>query len=87
MPRTGTDVREAERLEKLAHSALVISHAKALQDEPLQVDSAPTDYAMHGPVRAGLNELGDLRPLLPERRGSGPLDLDQLSRSHQGRVS
>jgi hypothetical protein len=51
-------VREAKPLEELAHRALVIGDPEALEDDALQIDPPPTDHAMHGPVRAGLDELG-----------------------------
>jgi hypothetical protein len=62
--RTGADVREAESLEELAHRALVVGDAEALQDDALQVDPPPAREAVHGPVRPSLDELRDLGTLL-----------------------
>jgi hypothetical protein len=64
MPGAGADVGEAERLEQLADRSLVIRDPEALADDTLQVDPAPADDPVHGPVRPGLDEVGDLGPLL-----------------------
>ena len=61
--RPRADVREAERLKELANR-VVIGDPEALKNNALQVDPAPAHDAMHGPVRAGLNELCDLGALL-----------------------
>src|SRR5687768_4021870 len=57
---TGADVAEPEPVQDLAHRALVIGHPEALGDEALQVDPPPAHDAMHGPIRTGLDELGQL---------------------------
>jgi hypothetical protein len=69
-------MREAERPEELADCALVIGDPEALGDDALQVEPPPTDHAVHGPVRACLDEFGDLGalPLREARRGTlGPV--------------
>src|SRR4051794_26296454 len=58
------DVREAELLEDLADRALVVSDAEALGHDLLQVHPAPAHDSMHGALRAGFNDLGELRQLL-----------------------
>ncbi len=63
MTRAGADVREAERPEDLADRALVVGDPEALDDDALQIDPALPHDAVHGPVRAGLDEFGDLGPL------------------------
>jgi hypothetical protein len=68
-------VREAERLEELADRTLVVGDSEALEDDALQVDPTPAHDAVQGPVRAGLDELRDLRTLLRRetgRRAFGP---------------
>jgi hypothetical protein len=72
--RAGADVGEAERLQELADRALVIGDPKAIEDDALQVDPAPAHHAVHDPVRAGLDEFGDLGALLCREACSGPLD-------------
>ena len=85
-------MREAERLEELTNGPLVIGHPEAFEDDPLQVDPAPPDHAVHGPVRAGLDERGDLSalPLRQARLGtlgpavrrpSGPYALNRCTQS------
>src|SRR6188472_3837880 len=64
MARTRADVREAELLEDLADRALVVSDAEALGHDLLQVHPAPAHDSMHGALRAGFNDLGELRQLL-----------------------
>jgi hypothetical protein len=54
------DVAEAEPVQDLAHRALVIGHPEALGDEALQVDPPPAHDAMHGLIRTGLDELGQV---------------------------
>ena len=73
VPRAGADVREAERLKQLADRALVVGDPEALQDEALQVDPTPAHHAMHGPVRPGLDKLGDLGALLGREARLGTL--------------
>jgi hypothetical protein len=60
MTRTGADVAEAEPVQDLAHRALVVGDPEALGDQALQVDPPPAHEAMHGPVRADLDKLGQL---------------------------
>src|SRR3954464_3171952 len=64
MARTRADVREAELLEDLADRALVVSDAEALGHDLLQVHPAPAHDSMHGALRPGFNDLGELRQLL-----------------------
>src|SRR5215211_688426 len=64
MARTRADVREAELLEDLADRALVVSDAEALGHDLLQVHPAPAHDSMDGALRAGFNDLGELRQLL-----------------------
>ena len=71
MARTRADVREAELLEDLADRALVVSDAEALGHDLLQVHPAPAHDSMHGALRAGFNDLGELRQLL--RREARPV--------------
>ena len=83
MARASADVAEAELVQDLAHRALVIGDTEALGDEALQVDPAPAHDAMHGPIRADLDDLGQFGPLLEaERRDGRPLD--QVSFSPSG---
>jgi hypothetical protein len=69
MARASADGAEAELVQDLAHCALVIGHAEALGDEALQVDPAPAHDAMHGPIRADLDDLGQFGPLLDGQAG------------------
>ena len=62
--RASADVREAKRLEELADRALVVGDAEALADDALQINAPPAHDAVHGPVWAGLDELGDVGTLL-----------------------
>ena len=71
MAWAGADVAEAELLQDLADRALVVGHPEALGDEALQVDPAPAHDAMHGPIRAGLDELGQLRLLVAATGAAG----------------
>jgi hypothetical protein len=71
--RAGADVGEAERLQELADRALVIGDPKAIEDDALQVDPAPAHHAVHDPVRAGLDEFGDLGALLCREAWLGTL--------------
>src|SRR5215210_5052936 len=71
MARTRADVREAELLEDLADRALVVSDAEALGHDLLQVHPAPAHDSMHGALRAGFNDLGELRPAAPPRGAAG----------------
>ena len=64
-------MREAELLEDLADRALVVSDAEALGHDLLQVHPAPAHDSMHGALRAGFNDLGELRQLL--RREARPV--------------
>src|SRR5215204_213121 len=64
MARTRADVREAELLEDLADRALVVSDAEALGHDLLQVHPAPAHDSMHGALRPGFNDLGELPQLL-----------------------
>src|SRR3954453_4659504 len=64
MARTRADVREAELLEDLADRALVVSEAEALGHDLLQVHPAPAHDSMNGALRAGFNDLRQLRQLL-----------------------
>ena len=82
MARAGADVAEAELVQDLAYRALVVDDAEALRDEVLQVDPAPAHDAMHGPIRAGLDEVGQFACCSAERRGGWPLD--QVSFSPSG---
>src|SRR4051794_41489352 len=63
MTRAGADVREAKLVQELAYGALVVAHAKALGDHALQIDPPPAHDAVDGPIRAGLDDLGQFRPL------------------------
>ena len=58
MARAGADVGEAKLVQDLAHRALVVDDAEALGDEALEVGPSPAHDAMHGSIRAGLDELG-----------------------------
>src|SRR3954462_8179934 len=64
MAGTRADVREAELLEDLADRALVVSDAEALGHDLLQVHPAPAHDSMHGALRPGFNDLGELPQLL-----------------------
>ena len=66
------DVGEDELLEDLADRALVVDDAEALGDDPLQVDAAPAHDAVPNPIRAGLDELCQLRAD-PPTGVAGPL--------------
>jgi hypothetical protein len=63
------DGAEAELVQDLAHSALVVGDAEALGDEVLQVDSAPAHDPMHRPIRAGLDQTSQLRLLVRGQAG------------------
>ena len=60
MARTRADVSEAKLVQDLAHRALVVVHAEPLGDQALQVHPPPAHDTMHGPIRAGLDKLGQL---------------------------
>jgi hypothetical protein len=67
--RAGADVREAELVQELAHRALMGGDPEAIEDHPLQVDPTPAHHAMHGSVRTGLDEAGQLGLLLGGEAG------------------
>src|SRR5689334_12822641 len=69
MARARADVREAELVQELAHRALVVDHAEALSDEMLQVHPPPAHDAVHGPIRSGLDEVGQRGLLLGGEAG------------------
>src|SRR4051794_41965434 len=73
MAGTRADVREAELLEDLADRALVVSDAEALGHDLLQVHPAPAHDSMDGALRAGFNDLGELRQLLRREARRGGL--------------
>ena len=54
--RAGADVGEAQGLQELADGLLVVVDAIALGDHLLQIDPAPAHHAMHGAIRAGLDQ-------------------------------
>ena len=63
MPGSGADVGEAELLQEPADRPLVIIDAELLGDDVLEVHPAPAHHAVHGPVRAGLDQRAKLRLL------------------------
>ena len=62
-------MREAELVQDLAHRALVVGNAEALGDDALQIDAPPAHNTMHGPIRSGLDEAGQLGLLLGGEAG------------------
>lgn len=58
--RTRADVREAERLQKLANRALVVLDPGALGDQRLEVNPPPAHHAMDRTVGTGLDDGGQL---------------------------
>jgi hypothetical protein len=67
--RAGADVREAELVQELADRALMGGDPEAIEDHPLQVDPTPAHNTMHGSVRTGLDEAGQLGLLLGGEAG------------------
>jgi hypothetical protein len=66
-------VGEAERLQELADCALVITNPEPLEDDALQVDSAPAHHTVDGLVRPSCNEFGYLGPLIIRQARLGTL--------------
>lgn len=58
MTRARADVREANLLQYLADSALVIINAEPILDDALQVDPPPADHAILLPVRPSFDDFG-----------------------------
>jgi hypothetical protein len=50
-------------LQQLAYGALVVLDAETLGDHTLKVDAPPAHHAIDGVIRAGLDDLGQLRLL------------------------
>ncbi len=68
MPGSGADVGEAELLQEPADRPLVVIDAELLGDDVLEVHPAPAHHAVHGSVRAGLDQRAKLRLLRRRQR-------------------
>ena len=56
MARPRAHVREAEFIEQPANMALVIDNAKALLNDPLEIDTAPAHNTVGGRIGPGLHD-------------------------------
>ena len=61
--RAGADMREAEPHQELADRALMIGDPEPLEDDTLEIDPPPAYDPVHGSVRSGIDQLGNLGPL------------------------
>jgi hypothetical protein len=64
VPRTTADLRKRERRQQIRDRPLAVNHAKALFDDPLQVDTTPANNAVHLWIGAGFHDHGEFAHLL-----------------------
>jgi hypothetical protein len=79
----GRHVRKPELVQHARDVALMIPHAKALEDHLLQIDPSPADDAIRVRIRASSDNRGQLLPLVGRElaRRAGRLTVDQPVRA------
>src|SRR6266568_1446595 len=79
MARARRDVAKLQTPQDLADCPLVIGDLPPRQDDPLQIDAAPTNNTVPVQLRAGFDQLGQLRFLLGRQAALHPrrLAVDQ----------